>query len=381
MVLRVDVRPELLRWASARSGSTLEAFHQDDLPVLDWSTGKVQPTLRQLRDFAHKAHVPMGALFLSHPPTEEVPIPDFRRKGHQEPSADLRDTIRLAADRQAWYRDYLLSVDADPLPFVGSAATQAPPEDVAAGIREQLQLDKEDDHPVATWEERRRRLVRLTEEAGILVNVNSMVGHNSHRPLDAKEFQGFALVDQYAPLIFVNSRDTLAAQIFTIAHEWAHVWLGRGGIDDAEANVEADAGQERWCNRVATETLVPAASFRRALDPDTEAETQISDLARRFKVSSLLVIIRLNETRALGNAETQALYEQELARIKALATKDKSGGHGQANITQRVGRRFGQALVYQALEGKTTFREAYRLLGLKDHSSFQGFAKYLGATA
>ena len=84
---RVPVKPELFRWARERAGIAREDLAAKFGKLPEWESGETRPTLKQVEAFARAAHVPIGCLFLSKPPEESVPIPDFRTL------AALRDTL------------------------------------------------------------------------------------------------------------------------------------------------------------------------------------------------------------------------------------------------------------------------------------------------
>src|SRR5215208_4036776 len=115
--MRVEVKPELLRWAAERSRIERDAL-DDRFPKLkEWVREAVRPTLKQLEDFARATHTPIGYFFLPEPPVERVPIPDFRTVGGarlQRPSPDLLDTIHLCQQRQEWYREFARTIGEPP---------------------------------------------------------------------------------------------------------------------------------------------------------------------------------------------------------------------------------------------------------------------------
>jgi Zn-dependent peptidase ImmA (M78 family) len=231
-----------------------------------------------------------------------------------------------------------------------------------------------------TWSEALSRLIDHADRSRVLVMVNGVVGSNTHRKLDPHEFRGFALVDELAPLVFINGADTKAAQIFTLAHELAHIWLGQSAISDADMEVPSTNAAERWCNQVAAEFLLPSSAlwnFTVNLDDLTD---QLQSLAREFKVSTLVALRRIFDGGFLTLDQFRATYEEESDRILALM-EDRSGGPGGGNFynTQplRVSRRFARAIIQETLEGRTLHRDAYQMLGLKKHSTFEELARHL----
>ena len=205
---------------------------------------------------------------------------------------------------------------------------------------------------------------------------------NSHRGLDPAEFRGFALCDPLAPLIFVNGKDTKAAQMFTLAHELAHLWLGTTAL----SNLRAAPGrgfrkEEVWCNAVAAELLVPLDALRTDPRNDETLPNALSRLGRTFKVSTLVILRRLLDAGWVTRERFDAAWTQEHERLRALAKSGSAGGGDFHRTTiARVGRRFARALVASTLEGQTLYRDAFRMLGVKKTETFNSLGREAGVT-
>ncbi len=380
MTARVDVKPELLRWARERARLDLAALVRRFPKYPEWERGTAQPTLKQLEAFARTSRAPVGYFFLPEAPTEEVPIPDFRTVGDSavgRPSPELLDIVYLCQQRQDWYREFARVEGEEPRPFVGSASVAGDIEATAADMRRALGFDLDERDTLPTWSDALRRFGEQAEALGVLVMTSGIVGNSTRRQLDPEEFRGFALADPLAPMVFVNGADTKAAQMFTLAHELAHLWLGQSALSDVAVRPTPAHRIESWCNRAAAELLVPSQAVRAAHDASADLLAETQRLARRFKVSTLVVLRRLKDTGRLDEEEFRGAYREELERLNARPAT--SGGSFHPTLRVRVGRRFGHALVTSTLEGRTSFSESLRLLGIRKMSTFREFAGTLGA--
>jgi Zn-dependent peptidase ImmA (M78 family) len=378
-MVRVEVKPELLRWAQERAGFQPGTLAERFPRLEAWERGVAQPTLKQLEAFAKATRTPVGFLFLPEPPVEEVPIPDLRTIGNERlerPSPDLLDTIYLCQQRQEWYRDFARSEGEDSFPFVGSASLASDVGEMAAAIRGTLGFDLEERRQTPTWTEALRRFIGLADELGVLVMVSGVVGSNNRRKLDPEEFRGFALVDSLAPLVFINGADTKAAQMFTLAHELAHIWLGQSALSDIVPVSSPSHAVEIWCNQVAAELLVPLSVFREEYRPEALLAAETQRLAKVFKVSTLVILRRIHDAGGLTDNQLWAAYRSELARLRAIPAG--KGGNFYLTLAARVSKRFARALVVRTLEGQSSFTEAFRLLGLKKMATFQDVGRSLG---
>ena len=378
-MMRVEVKPELFRWARERAGMEVAELANRFSRYPEWETGEARPTLKQLERFAKTTHAPIGYLFLSEPPSEPFPIPDYRTMGGKRvgrPSPDLLDTLYLCLRRQDWYRDFARMEAEEPLAFVGSASTASEIERVAAEIRSALRLDLEERRTLATWTGALRRFIQVVDGIGVLVMVSGVVGNNPHRPLDPGEFRGFALADDLAPLIFINGADTKAAQMFTLAHELAHLWLGQTALSDSRPDALPDHAVESWCNRVAAELLVPLAELREDYRRGEDLSDALTRLAGNFKVSTLVILRRIHDAGGLTHGQFRIAYDAELERVRAMPRRGR-GGDFYRTQTARVGKRFAHAIVSSTLEGRTLYRDAFRLLCMSKPATFQKLAKHL----
>jgi Zn-dependent peptidase ImmA (M78 family) len=164
--------------------------------------------------------------------------------------------------------------------------------------------------------------------------------------------------------------------MFTLAHELAHLWLGNSALSDAGPRGVPDNAVERWCNQVAAEFLVPSGALRAEHRSSGSLADEASRLARVFKVSTLVILLRLHELEFLEKKPFEAAFDAELQRLENLP----SGSGGDFYLTQsaRLSKRFARALVVSTLEGRTLYRDAMSLVGISKVETFHELGRRLG---
>ena len=367
---QITLQPELLRWARERAGLT-----QDDLAkkipvnpdrVRAWEqTGKI--SIAQIDKLAAKTYTPLGYLYLPEPPDESLPIRDFRTRSGDaptRPSPDLLETVYQMQRRQNWMRDDLIEGGADPLVFVGAYSLKDSHIEVAASMRASLGLAAGWAEDISTWSDALRFLRNRLDEIGVLVVFNGAVGNNNYRKLDPTEFQGFALVDEYAPLVFVNSADYIASQMFTLAHEVAHLFVGETGLSVFDRLLPADDETEQFCDQVAAEFLVPQQALQACWPTVQDLGNRHQAIARKSKVSAIVAARRALD---LGLIERDAFFGfYDDHKRQGVGRRFTGEGGNFWNIQKwRIGPRFAGAVARAAREGRLLYREAYSLTDLR----------------
>lgn len=218
-----------------------------------WLNDDFKPSFRQISDVSKKTNIPFGYFLLDNAPSESYQTAEFRTLGSRpnyKPSRNLIDTINSMLSIQEWARSDYLENGCGKRDFVGSVSDCDDYQTVASRILDELSLEPDwcckcSDNKKAFSKVRSR-----AESVGIIVIVSGVVGSNTRRVLSVDEFRGVTLIDDVAPLIFINGADTYNGRLFSLVHELSHVWIGVSDLYDDECFNNYNK-QEQLCNAVA----------------------------------------------------------------------------------------------------------------------------------
>jgi len=375
MKTKLQINNDILLWAVERAGFSIDEFSQKVPAFSNWLSGKKKPTIKQLQTFAQKLHLPFGYLFLESPPEEKIPIPFFRSAGSHKDRISLNvfDQILLLQQRQTWLTDYLNNYNYEQLEFVGKYGDETDVLTIVEDIRKALKLPETWANEFPNWEKAKEHLTQKIEDIGIVTSFSSVVGNNTHRSIKVDDCRGFVLVNEYAPFMFINSADSKSAQIFTLAHELAHIWLGKSAGFDFRHLLPADNPSEILCDKIAAEFLVPEKLLSNLITKDQEIES----IARKFKVSQIVIARRLLDLGHLSRNEFFDFYEEHINRDFQKKEEKDGGGDFYKTQRKRLSVRF-LSFVNQAVrENKLLIRDAYKITDLKGNTYHKFMREHL----
>jgi Zn-dependent peptidase ImmA (M78 family) len=363
MRAEVNVNANILTWAIARAGYELPEFTSKLPKIQEWIDGTTKPTIKQLEKFSKKVHLPFGYLFLSEPLKENLPIPFFRTNSTQtdKVSVNVYDTILLLQQRQDWLRDYLKENEFESLNFVGKFKNSNNVQEIVADIRKVLNLPENWASQFRTWEESLRHLTEHIEDKRIIMVFNGVVENNTSRPIKVEECRGFVLVDEIAPFMFINNSDSKSAQMFTIAHELAHIWTGHSAGFDFRQLQPANDINELLCDKIAAEFLVPESNF----NVFWHRNADIKSASKFFKVSEIVIARRALDTGKITKQQFFDFYNEYRNREKFKKDNQGSGGDFYATTRKRLSITFASHINNAVKSGNLLYRDAYKLTSLK----------------
>ena len=344
---------------------------QERLTALE--EGEEAPSRSLLVKMAQHYRRPLVTFYLSEPPKRGKRGKDFRRlpSGQSVELDPILDAlIRDVQARQSMVRSILEEEEeAVELPFVGSHRRLAGHAALSESIQTTLGISLEHYRSLPDAGAAFAYLRELAEASGVFVLLRGNLGSH-HTALGVDDFRGFAMADKVAPFVVINENDSKAAWSFTLLHELAHIWLGQTGISGGTS----DSVDERFCNDVASEILLPSAEFeadsRHLLQSKGEWPARISRFADEKKVSRTMVAYRLLRTNAITQDEYRSLASAFRSHwLEGVQSRRRNQGEGGPNYYVVKRHRVGSALVQlvdrMMHNGVMTSTRAAKVLGVK----------------
>lgn len=363
--VKVHIAPNILEWILQQTQNVkLTDKAAGYLQV--WANGEKEPTFSQIEQVSKNTGIPLGYFFLKEPPKEDLSIIEYRTVDSielEQPSRNLIDTLYDMKQVQNWMRDTILSDDDAPLNFVGSLKNESSAKEFANKVRGILELEQNWYERVKKVEDSFKYLREKISSSGVIVMMNGVVRSNTHRVLSIDEFRAFTLIDDYAPLIFINSCDSDNGKVFSLAHEFAHICIGENSLFNAQEGSGNFANRkETLCNAVAAELLVPQEAFCEPWESQISDDWEriVENLAKKFKCSTTVIARRAYDNDFIELEQYRHVVEKA-KRFSKKKEKNGSGGDYYRTVGAKIDHHFLEALANSVKGGKTAPTEAFQL--------------------
>lgn len=331
-----------------------------------WESGEVLPTWSQLKKLAKIYNTQELIFFSKDNIKENRSISDFRVGVVEEERDDIKKLINLVFKRQARLERIFINEGYPKNKLLGSGKNIKSPVELAQYITQTLEINIEEIKNISGSDARKKLLnylIEKAEEKGIFVGKTI-----SYHDIPASHMRGLFVSNDYCPFIILNRRDAVAAQIFSLIHEFSHLFRKTesisNNIDFRESNRDINS-EEIFCNKVAANLLLPINEFPR----DNYSEEDIVALSDKYKLSELFIFYRLKDLSKLRckNIDNLEKTLNEKAK-KGIEYKEgggrKRGGNYYNSMKDSNGGLFNRMILGAYLKNKIGYVEASKLLKL-----------------
>ena len=321
------INPTIIKWARERSGYTLQevakSLNRDVATISEWESGEAAPTYVQLETLADKYKRPVAMFFFPEPPQE----PDFvnqlalRSSEIEQLAPSIRMLLRQARARQLSLME--LNMGANPAEAKIFRDLYAELDDSVAELAQRTRAYLGISVATqASWRSAREALTNWREqieEKGIFVFKDAFRDDS---------VDGFCLIHEQFPVIYLNNSRSSVRQIFSLFHELAHLLLGENGITRGINPVGEQI--EVFCNQFAAEFLVPSSDLEIRFNDSPYDDTAIEELAGYYKVSRPVILLKLVNQGGFTSEDysqkTAQWTEEYESRLEGRVGGESSGG-------------------------------------------------------
>jgi len=363
----VEINNEVLKWAIKTSGwDTLELSKKIEISESDLNkilNNEKKFTITQLTKLSKLIKRPIAFFLLSEiPPEERKPLPKDYRMIPRKKDIFSKETllaIRIARKLQASSRELAQNLNTTIIPNVTKITINNNPQEVAEEYRNKAKfsedLQKKADSPSKVF----NFLRDFIENQNILV---------FQFPMPVDDVRGITLSEDMPKVIVINSKDQIKSRIFTIMHEFAHILLDESIIDMPEESLvrEKQNKIEEWCNKFASEFLLPKAIAERIFEENKSSLTEtktLNPLANKWKISKKFILYKMLKLNFIDKFQ----YE-EILRRPYKEEKTKGGPPPEVRCISEKGKRFISLVSANVNNNFITFADALGYLSIKaDH--------------
>lgn len=323
------INPAMLKWARGETPFTTindvvarrpkYTFEQ----IEAWENGSVAPTIIEAKDLAALYDVPFACLFFTTVPSKKPRPYTDRRTAYAHIVGEVSYELWREIRRITTNREIAIETDADfftniePLPAIiygESIPSVAEKIRTYLGVNTPFRYKKQYGNSAFNY------------FRAIFENKNIMVAQITG--VSVSEIRGVSICNDIMPIIAVNSSDWERAKVFTLFHEMAHL-LRRSSslclVDFDEKNDE----EEKICDGIAAEALLPEKSFREIISAKGNGamewdDLSLLDVADKFAVSTVVVLRRLYDLKFIGFDYYVSRYKEMEAEVAEYAKIKKS---------------------------------------------------------